>query len=79
MLAAMYLKGEATPGELAVITTQQAEEADYNLSPSRWVGQAGDTTTPDIPSLINDLVRLSREVLETDQVLFKLLKPLDTR
>ena len=26
-------------GEIAVITRQQAEEADYNLSPSRWVEQ----------------------------------------
>ena len=38
-LAAAYLKGEAIAGEVAVITRQQAEEADYNLSPSRWCGQ----------------------------------------
>ena len=34
------LKGEPVPGEIAVITRKQAEEADYNLSPSRWVGAA---------------------------------------
>ncbi|KAF0109705.1 MAG: N-6 DNA methylase [Rhodospirillaceae bacterium] len=33
-LAAAYLKGEPVEGEIAVITRQQAEEADYNLSPS---------------------------------------------
>ena len=38
-LAAAYLKGEPVEGEIAVITRQQAEEADYNLSPSRWVGR----------------------------------------
>ena len=38
-LAAAYLKGEPVDGEIAVITGKQAEEADYNLSPSRWVGQ----------------------------------------
>jgi len=39
-LAAMFLKGEPMDGEVAVITREQAEEADYNLSPSRWVGSA---------------------------------------
>jgi type I restriction enzyme M protein len=39
-LAAMFLKGEPMEGEVAVITREQAEEADYNLSPSRWVGSA---------------------------------------
>jgi type I restriction enzyme M protein len=37
-LAAAYLKGEPIDGVVAVITRQQIEEADYNLSPSRWVG-----------------------------------------
>ena len=36
-LAAAFLKGESVEGELAVITKEQAKEADYNLSPSRWV------------------------------------------
>lgn len=54
-LAAMYLKGEAVEGEVAVITTQQAEEADYNLSPSRWVGQNGDAEHRDMPQLIAEL------------------------
>ncbi|MGB8870850.1 MAG: N-6 DNA methylase, partial [Rhodomicrobium sp.] len=36
-LAAAYLKGECIDGEITVITRQQAKEADYNLSPSRWV------------------------------------------
>ena len=39
-LAAAFLKGEPVEGEVAVITREQAEQADYNLSPSRWVGQA---------------------------------------
>ena len=33
-LSAMYLKGEPVEGEVAVITAEQAREADYNLSPS---------------------------------------------
>ena len=39
-IAAAYLKGEPVDGEVAVITRAQAAEADYNLSPSRWVGPA---------------------------------------
>lgn len=39
-LAAAFLKGEPVEGEVEVITKAQAEEADYNLSPSRWVGPA---------------------------------------
>ena len=38
-LAAAYLKGEPIEGEIAVITRQQAEDADYNLS------QAGTSAT----------------------------------
>ena len=40
-LAAAFLKGEPVEGEVAVITREQAQEADYNLSPSRWVGTDG--------------------------------------
>jgi type I restriction enzyme M protein len=36
-LSNAYLKGEAIDGEMIVTTTKQLEEADYNLSPSRWV------------------------------------------
>jgi type I restriction enzyme M protein len=45
-LAAAFLKGVPVEGEIVVITCEQAEEADYNLSPSRWVGSAagGDET-----------------------------------
>lgn len=45
-MAAAFLKGEPVEREVAVITKAQAEEADYNLSPSRWVGPAaGDEQT----------------------------------
>lgn len=57
-LAAMYLKGEPVEGEVAVITTEQAREADYNLSPGRWVGQNGSAEHRDIPQLIAELEAL---------------------
>ena len=39
-LAEAFAKGEPRDGEIAVITREQAKQADYNLIPSRWVGQA---------------------------------------
>jgi type I restriction enzyme M protein len=59
-LAAMYSKGDPIEGEVVVITRWQAEEADYNVSPSRWVGQAEVTNHRDIADLVkaaNDLTR----------------------
>ena len=47
-LAAAFLKGEPVEGEVAVITREQAEEADYNLSPSRWVAVDGHSTVAEI-------------------------------
>lgn len=76
-LAAMYLKGESVEGELAVITTQQVEEADYNLSPSRWVGQTSDAATADIPSLIGKLRELASELHKSDVRVLQLLGGLD--
>ena len=51
-VAAMFLKGEPVEGDVAVITPEQAKEADYNLSPSRWVGQAASDDDADIHDII---------------------------
>ena len=51
-IAAAFLEGESIDGEVAVITTEQAQEADYNLSPSRWVGQAASGEGEDIAEII---------------------------
>lgn len=72
-LAAMYLRGEPVEGELAVISTEQAQEADYNLSPSRWVAQADDTLSADIPGLIAKLRTIAAEVHASDARVLTLL------
>lgn len=72
-LAAMYLKAEPVEGELAVITTEQAREADYNLSPGRWVGQIDDVKAADIPSLIGKLRELASDLHDADTRLLQLL------
>ena len=69
-LAQLFLKGEPVEGEVAIITRQQAEEADYNLSPSRWVAQSHDSGIGPIRPLIDELLRLSAVAAEHDKTLF---------
>ena len=61
-LATAYVKAEPVKGEIAVITREQAEEADYNLSPSRWVTA---DTGPDEASL-KDIMAKFRALLDEE-------------
>jgi type I restriction enzyme M protein len=72
-LAASYLKGEAVEGEIAVITTAQAAEADYNLSPSRWVGQGEEADIGSVKELLSRVVELDNEALNLSSSLKVLL------
>jgi type I restriction enzyme M protein len=72
-LATTFLKGEPVDGEIAVITRGQAEEADYNLSPSRWVGSLQSDEVANIPALITNLKALSEQMVEADRQLFQML------
>jgi type I restriction enzyme M protein len=72
-LAAMFLKGEPVEGELAIITRKQAEETDYNLSPSRWTGQADDTEHRGLPDLIAALAQLDEQSAAVNRSLYRLL------
>ena len=75
-LAAAFLKGEPLEGEVAVITREEAEKADYNLSPSRWVGQTTNGETASVSDLVAKLRRLSAEIQESDRQLFSVLERL---
>lgn len=70
-LAAAYLKGEPTDGEIVVITREQAAEADYNLSPSRWVGQTAEADHASIADLVEQVRKLDLKASE----LWKSLEP----
>ena len=72
-IAAMFLKGEPVEGEVAVITRDQAVEADYNLSPSRWVGQTDAVDQRPISEIIVDMQRLNEEAQDIDEQLEKML------
>ena len=75
-LAAVYLKGEPVESEIAVITREQTEETDYNLSPSRWILGPEYNEASSVSELIDQLATLSREQFEHDEKLLALLKPL---
>ena len=75
-VATAFLKGESVEGEVAVITREQAAEADYNLSPSRWVGQAVESQIRSIESIIHDLRDLNNRDVELSRNLIRMLAPL---
>ncbi|MEX1154941.1 N-6 DNA methylase [Parvibaculum sp.] len=75
-LAATYLRGEPVDGELIVVDCAKIAEADYNLSPSRWVGAAQSEDAANIPELISSLRSLSDAGVEADLHLFKILSRL---
>lgn len=72
-LATVFTRGEAVEREVAVITRQQAQEADYNLSPSRWIGAADAEEKRPIQDIIAEMLRLDDEARAIDTKLAKLL------
>lgn len=75
-LATAFVKGEPIEGEIAVITGQQAADADYNLSPSKWVGQTEETEPGSIASLLRQLEALHQQDETVTGELLSLLAPL---
>jgi type I restriction enzyme M protein len=73
-LAAAYLKGEPVEGEIAVITRQQAEETDYNLSPSRWAGHSNSADVGSVRALLAELIGLDQQARHLTMSLTKLLE-----
>lgn len=61
VLAAEFAGAQPASGKLAAITRGQAEDADYNLSPSRWVAAVSVERGDDLLSLITRLEVISRD------------------
>ena len=72
-LAAAFLKGQPVEGEVAVITREEAAQADYNLSPSRWVGQVDTVVQRPISEIIAEMKSLDEEAREVDAALARML------
>lgn len=73
-LANLYNLGEPVNGAVAVIDLRQAADADYNLSPSRWVTSAEGSDHRGIGELISELEALAADSAKNEDVLFALLK-----
>lgn len=56
-----------------MITREKAEEADYNLGPSRWVGQANDTEQRSIKDIVAELLKLDDTARDIDASLARML------
>ncbi|WP_339036208.1 N-6 DNA methylase [Bradyrhizobium symbiodeficiens] len=78
-LALAFLNGEPIEGELAVIDRQRIKEADYNLSPSRWVGHSSKAVHGKLTDIIEQIAALSREETALDKKLLAIMKPLANR
>ena len=76
-IAAAFLKGEPVEGEVAIITGEQAAEADYNLSPSRWVGQTETNEQDSLKDLIQAYKALSLEEHTLNEQLDSVLTSLE--
>lgn len=60
-LARLFNSGDSVEGEVAVIDLQRAADADYNLSPSRWVVPVASYDTGDLEVLLSDLEKCLAE------------------
>ena len=78
-LAAAYLKGEPVAGEIVVITREQAEEADYNLSPSRWVAGLETEESGSITSMLEQFEKLNSLDIQMTSRVIALLRPVALR
>ena len=72
-LARLYNAGENVEGEVAVVDLAQVAEADFNLSPSRWIQQASTQDHRSIQELLVELGELDELARQSDEALAKML------
>lgn len=75
-IANSYLDWQAVEGESVVITTDQAKENDYNLSPSRYINGATDGETIDLQTAIDDYKQALEESKQAEEKLNEILNQL---
>jgi type I restriction enzyme M protein len=72
-IAAGFLKGEAVEGEIAVLSREDVQKADYNLSPSRWAGRRDEVEHRSIKEIVTELLILDDDAQEIDKSLAAML------
>jgi type I restriction enzyme M protein len=73
-LARMYQVGEPVEGELAILGTADLAEADYNLSPARWVRRVSDIEQRSVSELLQDLVALDERLVKVNGTVYHLVE-----
>lgn len=73
-LARIYQAGEPVEGEFTTVETADLVDADYNLSPSRWVSRAVDIERRSIPELLDDLQGLDQQLAALNATVYDLVK-----
>jgi len=75
-VADLYHARQPVDGELALISLDQVTEADYNLSPGRWVIQTTATSDRPIRDIVAEILEFDDRAREVDAVLAKMLAAL---
>lgn len=65
-LAELFNRGEPVDGEVAIITREQAEEADFNLSPSRWVSGGSSDEGAGLGALLDQYEQIRQTEREVE-------------
>ena len=77
IMATAVTRGESVEGEIAVVERDKIAEADYNLSPSRWIGSISGTEVGNISELLNKYKLLCKEEQELSKILNNVLCKLE--
>lgn len=75
-IADLFLGAESVDNEVAVIETKDLVEADYNLSPSRWVGQADESIHRPIKEIMAELLSVDDKAIAIDRSLQRMMASL---
>jgi type I restriction enzyme M protein len=73
-IADAFIKGEDVVRSVKEITTEEARENDFNLSPSRYVDTSVKETYRPIPEILKELKGLDEQAKKSDEDLEKIFK-----
>ncbi len=73
-IADAFIKGEDVGRSVKVITTEEARENDFNLSPSRYVDTSVKEAYRPIPEILKELKQLGEQTKKSDAELEKIFQ-----
>ncbi|WP_108249995.1 N-6 DNA methylase [Planctomonas deserti] len=69
----LFRSDHVVEGEVNIVSTEQLQDADYNLSPARWVAQANAAEMRPVKEIFADLLTLDERARQIDQTLAEML------